>query len=559
MRLSRMMMCGYHHPFDDHDVDVDVDADDNTTSPPPHHHHLASELFVHRLVNVCIHAVIVRLVGILSTLLFFRRPYDYYNDDDPRLLLPSHTTTTTAYASQLLFAVHPSHVEVVANAANRPHLLALLCSLTIVDPATPLVAVFVLVVLGLLSCETAIFQYPAVIVTMTAMRYRELSMMSYTKTTTRTTAEEEKRGRRRRRGRRRNGASDAVASRSSFEGEMTTTTTTTTTTTHPEEDSAVLIRTVLELLPRYILLLLASASYLVYRIQNDTLSIPDGLIRPAENPFYDNVSKRRWTPIVRIANYSYVIALHVAKAFGIEVVGYSHEYGYDCIPEIRVGRPFDVRMALPASIVVLLLLLATASALSWWGCGGGRAGRTGRVLLCLAFLSWMATLFPIAGILKVGTFVSDRIVVPSTFGTCILAGRAFALCLSGGRDGDDDDDDDDDDETMEKEDSYDDDKNKVGGHRGSNDGSSRRRRAATTTRTTTTTTIITRLAILFLYVLCVCNLAGRTHRRASEWMDSVTLLESSLRACPRSIKSNLEMSKIYSGLVPHMLDLEKAL
>ncbi|KAL3771646.1 hypothetical protein ACHAW5_007348 [Stephanodiscus triporus] len=534
MRLARM--CGY--------LLVDDDGDD-----PSSRHRLASELFVHRLVNVCIHAAIVRLVGIVSTLLFFRRPhddYDDYDDDDddgPRLHLPSHTTT--AYASQLLFAVHPSHVEVVANAANRPHLLALLSSITIADPATPFPAVFALVVLGLLSCETAIFQYPAVIATMTAIRYRELSMSSYTKTTR--TAEEEMR--RRRRGKRRNGASDAVASRSSFEGEMTTTMT----TTHPEKDSAVLIRTAIELLPRYILLLLASALYLFYRIKNDSLSIPDGLIRPAENPFYDNVSKRRWTAIVRIVNYSYVIGLHVMKAFGVEVVGYSHEYGYDCIPEIRVGRPFDVRMALPASIVVVLLL-ATASALSW-RVGGGRAGRTGRVLPCLAFLSWMATLFPIAGILKVGTFVSDRIVVPSTFGTCILAGRAFAVCLAGGRDGDVND------ETMEEEDPSDDDdsEDKVGGHFGTNRVSSRRRRSATATSTTTTTKKITCLAIFFLYVLCVCNLAGRTHRRASEWMDSMTLLESSLRACPRSIKSNLEMSKIYSGLVPHMLDLERAL
>ena len=42
-------------------------------------------------------------------------------------------------------------------------------------------------------------------------------------------------------------------------------------------------------------------------------------------------------------------------------------------------------------------------------------------------------------------------------------------------------------------------------------------------------------------------------------MDSVTLMESSLKTCPRSIKSNLETSKLYSGLVPHMLDLDKAL
>ena len=55
------------------------------------------------------------------------------------------------------------------------------------------------------------------------------------------------------------------------------------------------------------------------------------------------------------------------------------------------------------------------------------------------------------------------------------------------------------------------------------------------------------------------HFALRTHRCVAEWMDSVPLLESSVRACPRSIKSNLEMSKLYSGLVPHMVDFEKAL
>ena len=42
-------------------------------------------------------------------------------------------------------------------------------------------------------------------------------------------------------------------------------------------------------------------------------------------------------------------------------------------------------------------------------------------------------------------------------------------------------------------------------------------------------------------------------------MDEFSLFTSSLKACPRSIKSNLEASKLYSGLVPQMLDLDKAL
>ena len=525
----------------------------------------SSKLFVHRFVNVCIHASIVRLVGIVATLLFRRHDDDDdddedsdscshvedHDDDDPRpRRRPSSSSpllvACTSYFSQILFAIHPAHVEAVANAANRPHVLALLFDAVVCDPDTPFAAAAVLGMAGLLSCETAIFHYPAMALTMTAIRYRELSttstMMVEEETGTKTGGDD-------------GASSDAVG-------------TTATTARRRPADSAVLVRTMIELLPRYILLLLTSATYLVYRIRNDTLSIPVGLIRPAENPYYDNVYKRRWTLTARIANYSYVLGLHVAKSFGVEIVGYSHEYGYDCIPEMRMD-PIDVRLILPASIVVLLVAML---AWSWRGGGGpsrgdggGRMrgggwgeGRTHRVLLCLVFLSWMATLFPIAGILKVGTFVSDRIVVASTFSTCIFVGRAFALCIAG--DGGGVDDDADDDETTMEENPEGDE----GGVGRTSDGPSSGRLRATTETTTKTTSTATKStirknAILLLFVLCVCNLARRTHRRSSEWMDSVPLLESSLRACPRSIKSNLEMSKIYSGLVPHMLDLERAL
>ena len=70
-------------------------------------------------------------------------------------------------------------------------------------------------------------------------------------------------------------------------------------------------------------------------------------------------------------------------------------------------------------------------------------------------------------------------------------------------------------------------------------------------------TLLIKMVIIFY--LCAGDLAKRTHNRVAEWMDSVPLLESSLRSCPRSTKSNLEMSKIYSGLVPHMMDFEKSL
>merc|ERR1719491_1725446 len=42
-------------------------------------------------------------------------------------------------------------------------------------------------------------------------------------------------------------------------------------------------------------------------------------------------------------------------------------------------------------------------------------------------------------------------------------------------------------------------------------------------------------------------------------MSSFTLIKSSLRNCPNSAKSNLEMSKIYSGMYWEMTDFPKSL
>ena len=458
---------------------------------------LASELFVHRFINVIIHAAIVQLVGTVAMLLF-------RNDDSDQEHCTTATTNTqqlsyTKYISQLLFAIHPAHVECVVNAANRPHILALLFNATIVDPTSvPMLAVAILAIMGLLAAETAIFHYPAIALTMTAIRYRELKIKGARKV-----AENEK--------------------------EILTSTSKQQST--PSSTRSIIIETITTLLPRYALLVLISATYLAYRYCNDSLSIPDGLIRPAENPYYDHAYNHHppWTLSWRLINYSYIVSLHIMKSFGVEIVGCSHEYGYDCIPEMQSLR--DRRLVLPMMLAILL-----GSIYAWSWCGGMQKGaktscddngdemkmqkchveeeRVERVLLCLVFLSWLATLFPISGVLKVGTFVADRIVVASTFGTCIFAGRFLALGI-------------------------------IGGGRHNEHGNKQ----------------LSKTTIVYVILLCLGmhKLAGRTHRRASEWMDSVPLLESSLKACPRSIKSNLEMSKLYSGLVPHMLDLEKAL
>ncbi|KAL9184717.1 hypothetical protein ACHAXT_012687 [Thalassiosira profunda] len=433
---------------------------------------LASELFVHRFVNVGMHAAIVQMVGAVASLLFFGKE-------------ESNLQLWTKCISQLLFALHPVHVEAVANVANRPHILALLFNTTIVDPAVPLLAVAVLAALGLLTAETAIFQFPAIVLTMTAIRYGESSM-----------ERTEKRG----------GAGETPSQ----------------STTEPP-----IAKTFVALLPRYILLVLISTSYLLYRHHNDSLSIPKGLLRPAENPFYNKLENDEWTLLRRAMNYSYVLSLHIMKAVGVEIVGFSHEYGFDCIPEIETFR--DRRLLLP---LLIAIAFGGVFAWSWSGWKMTRDGkgslqsscqredRVQRMLFLLVFYSWMATLFPISGILKVGTFVADRIAVASSFGTCIFGGRLLAFFIMGN-----------------------------GKAVADSDGS-----AISTKRQYSK---LLRAVAPFLLILF--SFAKRTHRRASQWMDAIPMFESSLEACPRSIKSNLEMSKLYSGLVPHELDLERSL
>ena len=466
-----------------------------------------SELFIHRFVNVLIHAALVQLVGIAAQLLFgtttSRRETTQQQQQNKQRL-----QQYTKYTAQLLFALHPTHVETVANIANRPHILALLFNVTIVDPGIPFVAVGVLGAAGLLSSETGIFQYPAIVLMMTAIQYRrELEILM--------NDEEEER--------------DGVAENAkSFQKSKSST--------------SLLLKTFFTLLPRYILLVMTSASYLLYRYINGSLTIPDGLIRPAENPFYNKADNGQWTLHHRIINYSYILSLHIMKSFGVEIIGFSHEYGFDCIPEIRLpivqrtsstSWTMDLRILLPLSLV---LFFGGWVVWSWYGWNGRQNNkdaikstkqpkqqqqkydRVQRMLLLLTFFAWLATLFPIAGFLKVGTFVADRLVVASTFGTCIFAGRLIALWMTT-----------------------------------DDDGSTDEHRSSLAIRPKT---IIKHTILLYL---CTNHLAKQTHHRTSEWMDAYSLLTSSLKTCPRSIKSNLETSKLYSGLVPQMFDLDRAL
>ena len=291
---------------------------------------------------------------------------------------------------------------------------------------------------------------------------------------------------------------------------------------------------------------MTSLSYLLYRYTNGSLTIPDGLIRPAENPFYNKIDNGEWTYQHRIINYSYVLSLHIMKSFGVEMIGFSHEYGFDCIPEIKLpivqrtsssSWAMDLRVLLPLSLVVFFVGLVVWAWYGWNNNGRQQTkessksekqlthhhqhDRIQRLLLLLTFFAWLATLFPIAGFLKVGTFVADRLVIASTFGTCIFGGRLIAVLLT----------------TDDRDDSSGDEQH----------------RPALAIRPKT---IIKHTILLYLFTN---HLAKQTHNRSSEWMDEFSLMTSSLNTNTFDIPQNSHENGILrSSTVPARLKTRTA-
>lgn len=385
------------------------------------------DLDAHRLVNILIHAATADAVSVLAS----------------HFLASQHNTLKFRAIVKLLFSLHPTHVEVTANAANRGHLLAVLCSVAAADPDLHWLVLVLVVLMGYLSSETFLFQVAPSAVTLTAIVHMRM------------------RGRE----------------------EMTNNTS---------------LRSQLSLLiPRVFrrVCFLLSSGFIYYgaRYYFDTLSIPDGLIRPAENPFFPLTG---WD---RFRSYSYVLALHIGKAWDLDWVGFSHEYGHECIRPIVDWE--DSRLYIPLFVTAIYLfvgiiaLLKPLSTFFWW---------------FVVHVAWITTLFPISGIVKVGTFVSDRIVVAASVSTCLCYGWLFLLWFQ---------------------------------REGSLASSAYLSR--------------TEKRLLFGFILII--MYRRVYNRSLEWMDSLSLLESSLRTCPRFAKAHLEISKIYSGLYPEKWNLTQSL
>ena len=370
-------------------------------------------ILLQRLINLVIHSATALLVGLLACKVF-----------------PSDNVwirQSTTWIASLIFALHPTHVEAVANVANRPHILSLLCSLLTVysNRVEVIVPVWTL---GLLSCETLVFQLPAVMLMGLLVKWRE--------------------------GEGRKGVSSLMV----------------------------------EIIPRYFTWIGLTAIYLIGRYLWGTLTIPTALLERAEAPFHDLQGMQR------ILSYSYIGAIHVGKSFGIDLVGFAHEYSYVCIEPIRSLS--DFRLLAPLLILAMVACLVVEIT-------ERRSIRF--ALLVLTALAWMATLFPILGFLKVGTFIADRLVVPSTIVVSSFGGHAIAVQI-------------------------------------------------VNSKTHRPMKIL--LAAYFLFGFW----APRVWQRTRDWTEHSLLFERTRKTCPNSAKNLLQLSKVCSGSAgAQHIDLAKSL
>jgi hypothetical protein len=426
---------------------------------------VVSDLGMHRLVNILTHAAAAELVGILASRLFTPPTVSSSSSSSSITATSGHRTTTdwVRWLAKLCFALHPTHVEVVANAANRSHILSVLLTVYASDPTVPFLAFVVAVVAALVSSETALFQIVSAAATCTAIAYRQRHLYHHNQQQQQQPLDESLR-----------------PSRHWFLHLMTT-------MFQPN------------ILSRLLFLAFSAVAYYGGRLYFDTLSIPVDLIRSAENPFF------RLTGWTRVYSYAMVLAIHIGKQWDLDWIGFSHEYGHACVVPVHDWR--DQRMWIPVlSIALAHLIFGIALLLI-------RPLRKQRESLSLGFLvyviywAWTVTLFPVSGLVKVGTFISDRIVVPSSVPIALIQAYAIAAWLNLGPPGN----------------------NEKSQHH-----LARRQR---------------RYGWKVLSLLVVLVLATkRIYKRSREWMSSYTLLESSLRTCPRFGKAHAEMSKIYQGL-----------
>ncbi|CAB9497774.1 and TPR repeat-containing protein 3 [Seminavis robusta] len=440
-----------------------------TTSPKQP---AAYQLLIHRSFNIITHAAVAELVGALAV-------------EIVKGFLPQspHTyvyTTLLYVITKALFVLHPTHVEATANAANRPHLLGVLCAVLLSNPDLPWGLFVSILAAGYMFSETFLFTMPPVLVTLTLIVLsHELYKRQQTELLASKKMAEQKKD-------------DSKSSKDDEEEDE-----------EPAE-SHILVTVVATVLPRAFLLVASGFAYFGGRYAMDWLSIPEGLIRPAENPFY---RLEGWT---RVRSYTYVLGIHIAKSWSMDFIGMSHEYGHACVLPITSWS--DERFIGTVVVGAVLAISVLATMLMTY------KTRPLVTVIILLHLSWMVTFFPISGIVKVGTFIADRMVVASTVSTCILLGVVFTSLIV----------------PLSPKTTID-------------NPTQHRPRAPSYNKT------------VALVVLAVLGHQWITiHKRTMEWMGWIPLLTSALKTCPSFAKAHLEFSKITNGLYQEEFNLTKS-
>ena len=260
-------------------------------------------LFVQRVLNVILHAVLVQMVGRLYQCLFPIASADANTKN--AFLLKAHTLAS------ILFMLHPTHIESVVNVANRAHLLSLLLVMLSLDLSLHAILGGMIYTMGLLACETTIFLFPAICLTWIYMDYT---------------------------------ASDHDADNGNDNGNGS-----------DGSNHWKILHFIRKRLWRIVLFSVITFVYISMRYYFDWIVIPQGLIRPAENPFY------ALGGMDRVLNYSYVMSIHVVKSIGmgfVDLVGFSHEYGFDCVK--RIDSLYDGRLLYPLILGALIFWLIQA-------------------------------------------------------------------------------------------------------------------------------------------------------------------------------------------------------
>jgi hypothetical protein len=191
--------------------------------------------------------------------------------------------------------------------------------------------------------------------------------------------------------------------------------------------------------------------------------------------------------------------------------------------------------------ILLGLFLCFLIFLSWYDTSTTkRMGGDQKILWFLTIGAWMASLFPVSGIIRVGTFIADRIVISSTVATSILWSRVSHGVLY----------------------------QLLSCKAKRSSGPTKARLKNSNAKESSSRTIHevnSRINFLKVVICIVCLtssvlvLWAKIQKRSSEWMCPVSLLRSSLRTCPRCAKSHLEMGKVYlSGISGVSKDLKLA-